>query len=415
MVILRDYQERISEEAAVLLRLKRIAYLSMECRTGKTITALVAAHKYGCSRVLFLTKKKAIQSVMADYEALRSSNAVSFDLDVFNYESAHKAKEGRYDLCILDEAHSLGAYPKPSNKTKLTKQLCKGKPIIFCSGTPTPESYSQLFHQMWVSDFSPWKQYSSFYKWAKVYVMVKQKMIGGTMHNDYSSARKQLIDETTAFLFRSYSQIDAGFSTNIVERTLKVRMSDVTFEYIKTMHKDRVIQVGGHDVLGDTPAKLMSKLHQLSSGTIIAEDGEHLTIDTSKADYIRREFAGQKIAVFYVYQSEADLLHAAFPNWTDDPEKFQTSTDLVFVCQVRRAREGVRLDSADALIFFNLEYSYLSYEQGRNRLVSKEREAPANVYFLVSDCGIEGHIMKAVHSKQDFTLSYYAKNKKYAP
>ena len=152
----------------------------------------------------------------------------------------------------------------------------------------------------------------------------------------------------------------------------------------------------------------MSKLHQLSSGSVIGEDGEHITIDFSKAQYIRSYFAGQKIAIFYVYQSEADLLHEVFPDWTDSPEEFQRSgISKVFICQVRRAREGVRLDTADALIFYNLEYSFLSYEQGRNRLVSKERVAPANVYFVVSDCGIESEILEAVHNKEDYTYQYY--------
>ena len=110
-----------------------------------------------------------------------------------------------------------------------------------------------------------------------------------------------------------------------------------------------------------------------------------------------------------MYQSEAELLQSVFPNWTDNPEEFQVSSNKVFISQVRRAREGVRLDTADALIFFNLEFSYLSYEQGRNRLVSKERTIPADVYFLCSDCGIESKILDAVHGKQDFTLSYYGR------
>lgn len=170
-----------------------------------------------------------------------------------------------------------------------------------------------------------------------------------------------------------------------------------------------MVEIDGNAILGDTPAKLLTKLHQLSSGTVIAENGLHLTFDKSKAEFVCKQFAGKKVALFYVYQSEAELLQSVFQNWTDSPEVFQLSTDKVFISQVRRAREGVRLDTADALIFFNLEFSFLSYEQGRNRLVSKERTAPAEVYFLCSDCGIESKILDAVHGKQDFTLSWFNK------
>ncbi|MEG1865790.1 MAG: hypothetical protein RR331_02810, partial [Bacteroides sp.] len=276
-------------------------------------------------------------------------------------------------------------------------------------GTPSPESYSQLYHQFWVCSSSPWKDYKTFYKWAKAYVNVRQKKVNGYFINDYSHANKAKIDHDTKELFISYSQEQAGFDVKINEYVLSVPMKAQTARFINSMRNNLMVEIDGNAILGDSPAKLLTKLHQLSSGTIIAENGLHLTFDKSKAEFVRKQFDGKKVALFYVYQSEAELLQSVFPNWTDSPEEFQTSTDRVFISQVRRAREGVRLDTADALIFFNLEFSYLSYEQGRNRLVSKERTDPADVYFLCSDCGIESKILEAVHGKQDFTLSYYGR------
>lgn len=401
---LRDYQTNIATQAAYKLLAFSTCYLSMECRTGKTITALSAADIADMQRVLFITKLKAMPSIKADYDALKPC----FQLDVINYESAHKAK-GSYDLIIIDEAHSLGAYPKPSKRTQEIKKLCEGLPVLFLSGTPSPESYSQLYHQFWVCSSSPWKEYKTFYKWAKAYINVKQKKINGYLINDYSHADKAKIDQDTKELFISYSQEEAGFDVKINEHVLIVPMKEQTGRLINSMRNNLMVEIGGNTILGDSPAKLLTKLHQLSSGTVIAENGFHLTFDKSKAEFVRKQFDGKKVALFYVYQSEAELLQSVFPNWTDSPEEFQASSDKVFISQVRRAREGVRLDTADALIFFNMEFSYLSYEQGRNRLVSKERTDPAEVYFLCSDCGIESKILEAVHGKESFTLSYYGR------
>lgn len=138
MIQLRDYQTNIAIQTAYKLAAFGCCYLSMECRTGKTITALSAADNFDAQRVLFITKLKAIPSIKADYEALKP---VSFQLNVINYESAHKAK-GDYDLVIIDEAHSLGAYPKPSKRTQQMKSICEGLPVLYLSGTPSPESYS---------------------------------------------------------------------------------------------------------------------------------------------------------------------------------------------------------------------------------------------------------------------------------
>lgn len=406
MIKLRDYQERIATEAASKLQEHGCCYLSMECRTGKTITALSAADRFGAESVLLVTKLKAIPSIRADYESLHPAYA----LDIVNYESVHKVTGG-YDLVILDEAHSLGAYPKPSKRTVSLKEKCKGLPVLYLSGTPSPESYSQLYHQFWVCAFSPWKKHKTFYNWARAgYVRLHQRKLNGYIVNDYSEANKRMIDADILHLFISYSQEQAGFNTDIIEHVVTVPMNPQTGMLIETLQRDRVASVSGETILGASPATLLTKLHQLSSGTIICENGAAFALDESKAKYIKDHFKG-KIAVFYVYQQEFELLKQTFPNWTDSPEEFQAASGKVFISQVRRAREGVRLDSADALIFFNLEYSYLSYEQGRNRLVCKERTTPADVYFLVSDCGIERSILEAVHGKRDFTLSYYLKSK----
>lgn len=402
---LRDYQVDIAHKATALLWNYKLAYLAMECRTGKTLTALETARLYGAKSVLFLTKKKAIPSVESDYKALQMLQPL-YNIDIINYESAHKAV-GNYDLVIADEAHCLSKYPLPSKRAQTVKALCKGKPVIFLSGTPSPESFSQLYHQFWVSDYSPFAKWKTFYKWAHEFVDIRQRKINGYITNDYSRADKDKVDEYTQKLILTYTQAEAGYSTNIREHDCYVEINDKARRAIDDILKDGVHYVNDGDaILGDTPAKKLTKLHQLSSGTTITEKGVKLAVDPSKALYIRDHFHG-KIAIFYVYDAEFTLLKDYFPNWTDSPEEFQASTDKTFICQVRRAREGVRLDSADALIFYNFEYSYLSYEQGKNRIVSKERTTPADVYFLVSDYGIEQDILKAVRSKKDFTLHYY--------
>jgi len=90
----------------------------MEVRTGKTLTALGVADRLGIKNLLFVTKKIAIGSIEADYKKLKPN----YDLVVINYESLHKV-EGKFDFVVLDEAHTLGAYPKPSNRAKLVRDI----------------------------------------------------------------------------------------------------------------------------------------------------------------------------------------------------------------------------------------------------------------------------------------------------
>ena len=135
MLTLRDYQIDISNHGAAIVRDHGILYLSMEVRTGKTLTAMAVAQTYGAAHVLFCTKKKAVSSIIADYEAM----AFGFELEVVNYESIHKVTTwGKIDFFICDEAHCLGAFPKPSVRTQELKKYVRDKPVVFMSGTPTP-------------------------------------------------------------------------------------------------------------------------------------------------------------------------------------------------------------------------------------------------------------------------------------
>jgi hypothetical protein len=61
------------------------------------------------------------------------------------------------------------------------------------SGTPSPETYSQLYHQFWAVKKGPWLEYANFYKWAgnekkPNYVKVKQKLINGYPIAQYDKA-----------------------------------------------------------------------------------------------------------------------------------------------------------------------------------------------------------------------------------
>ena len=80
---LRDYQRDIAQRAADKLQQLRIVYISAEVRTGKTLMALETAKLIGAKNVLFLTKKKAISSIQADYKAA----GYEFNLTVTNNES----------------------------------------------------------------------------------------------------------------------------------------------------------------------------------------------------------------------------------------------------------------------------------------------------------------------------------------
>jgi hypothetical protein len=409
---LRPYQYEISNKAVELLKEFGIAYLSMQVRTGKTITALNTAKLFGAKYVLFVTKKKAIPSIDADYQHF----AEHFAISVINYEQLHNYT-GRPDLVIIDEAHSLGQYPLPSERTKALKELCKGLPIIYLSGTPSPESYSQLYHEFWVSSFTPFKE-PTFYQWAKRYVTLKQRFVYNRMINDYSQALHDEVNEVCNHLFIPYTQEQAGFTQAVIETVHEVDISDKTKQIIERLRRDRVVNGSdGKTILADTEVKLMQKIHQLSSGTCLLDDvadGQTAGIifDDTKARYIFDTFKGKRIALFYKFRQErlAIMVEAQRRGLklTESPEEFQNSEQYtVFISQFQSGREGINLSTADCLVCYNIDFSAITYWQMRARIQSKDRTAEAHLHWIFSRGGIEHKILNVVSAKKDFTLSYF--------
>jgi len=382
----------------------------MQPRTGKTLTALSAADKYGAKWVLFLTKKKAISSVKSDYDNLNPT----FKLICTNYEQIYNlSPDYLFDLVILDEAHGLGQFPTAAERTKELRKLCMDKPIIYLSGTPSPEGYSQLFHQFYISSFSPFKEYSNFYKWAKDYVTVKKKYFYNREINDYSHADKDKIESMTKHLFISYTQEEAGFNQVIEEKVLKVQMQRGTYWLTEYLRKHRVyVGKDGQEILADTEVKLMNKMHQMYSGTVLTENKSAIVFDNSKAKFIKEHFVGKKIGVFYKFQAERIMLISVFgaDRLTEDPDEFNQYSDKTFYSQIQSGREGVNLATADCLVFLNIDYAAVSYWQARERLQDKNRSKEAVIYWIFSEGGIEEKIYNTVLNKKDYTLTHFKKD-----
>ena len=400
---LRDYQIEISNKAAEILTNNYLVYLSMEVRTGKTVTSLETAKLYGAKNVLFLTKKKAIKSIKKDYELF----GYTFGLTVINNESLHLTT-GNFDLIISDEHHRCGTYPKPNKVTKLIKQRYSNLSMIFLSGTPHPESYSQIYHQFWISNYSPFKAWTNFYKFAQVFVNIVQKNFGYAKVNDYSNCNYDKIKPIMDSYFITYTQKEAGFTSEVKENILRVKMKPYTYDLINRLKKDKLVQGNNELILADTAVKLMSKVHQLYSGTVKFESGKTMTIDNSKAIYIKDKFK-DKIAIFYKFKEEFETLKDVYKEeLTDNLEEFN-ATNKSIALQIVSGREGISLSNAKYLVYYNIDFSALSYWQSRDRLTTMDR-LTNDIYCIFAENGIEDKIYKSVANKKNYTLKVFEKN-----
>jgi hypothetical protein len=408
---LRDYQIRIANDGAEMLQRKKIVCLFMEVRTGKSLTALEICKLSKANRVIFITKIKAFSSIQNDYNQF----GYKFDLTIINRESLHKVETNDFDVIIIDEVHGYTSYPKPSKYAKDIKQRFGNIPMIMLSGTPTPESYSQYYHLFWLSNHSPFKEFTNFYKWANQYVNIKLRYLGYAQVKDYSDARKKDFWHLIRHHILTYTQKEAGFTTNVNEMVLECEMKPITYKIIEKLHKDLVVTSSdGKLILGDTGTKLQSKHLQLASGTVKFECGKSRIIDTSKAEFIKEKFKDYKIGIFYKYKEEFQMLKSVLGNKiTTDLEDFNSS-DKWIALQFLQGREGLSLSKADYLVALNIDFSATTYFQFRDRLTTKDRKENSLFWIFSKDKGniksIERMVYKSLMNKKDYTLSCFRKD-----
>ena len=406
MITFRDYQKNIISDGVGIIKKNRFLYLAMEVRTGKTLTSLGICNEIGVKKVLFITKKKAISSIQNDYNLLLPK----FKIEVINYESLHKVRQTGWDVVICDEAHGMGAFPKPSGRSKKVKNIIfRSDPyVILLSGTPTPEAYSQMYHQVYFIPNNPFAHYKNFYQFANDYVGVVKKKIGGMYINDYSKGSKKIIEAMSPYTI-NFSQKDAGFVVETTEHVLEVDIKPETIKLINKLKRDLVVEGESEVILADTSVKLMTKVHQMCSGTIKFESGNSMILDLSKAEFIKKKFRGFKIGIFYKFKEELNAIKEVFgDDICTDLDCFNT-TDKNIALQIVSGREGISLRKANALVYYNIDFSATSYWQSRDRMTTKDR-LKNDVYWIFSKGGIEKDIYKAVVKKKDYTLTHFKRD-----
>lgn len=398
MIKLRDYQERLSSEASVILEKYWIVLLSAEVRTGKTFMALATIKKSWYKNALFLTKKKAISSIEDDYQHYKND----FNLTITNYENIHNI-EWTFDIVVCDEVHWKTAwFPKPNKAYKAIKKDYHKIPKILLSWTPLIESASKAYPIFSLYKDWPWKEYANFYKWFKIYWIPKKIYTAYWETADYKTVKYDDVIDKLKHLILTFTQKEAWFDTEITEHILEVDMKPETYAMADRIVRDKVIEWKNDVLIADTWAKLQSVLCQLYSGTIKLDSWNAIIIDDTKAKFVKNYFKGKKIAIMYNFIKEKELLMNVF--WdtiTDDLEEFKT-TNKSFLWQIVSTREWVSLREADALIFYNMPFSWTSFVQWRDRLSHMER-LENNVYIICAKWWIEKKIYDVVRKKQTFS------------
>lgn len=401
MIKLYKHQEEMILKAKPILDEYNLVYIAAETRTGKSL-ATIYLLKDDYEKILVLTKKKAISSWEND---LNLSNAKNFT--VTNYEAIHKLVDDDYDVIVLDEAHSIGSYPKPSKRAEQIKAIAADRKIVYLSATPSAETYSQLFHQFWISSYPPFEE-KNFYKWFKEYGIPESFYINGMKINSYKKTEEELIQKEIKHLFVVMTKKKANFKILVEEKIHEVEINQGYTNALNSFYNHRVLKIGDYDVVAESAVSTLGKLHQLTGGTIKIDDDVSLITSTHKVNYIKENLSqDEKIVILCNYVEERNLLLKELGSSTDEVQEFKNKDYKYFIGHIKTFSEGVDFSYADSMIIYSLNFSATTYLQSKERLANKKRTKPILVNYLFTKNSIDEKIYEAVKNKMNFTNSYY--------
>ena len=393
-MIPRPHQTTGSAWALDTIREYGLAYLIWKERTGKTLTALLTAEHSKAKSILVVTKKRAIPGWE---ETLKEWKHVK-QFRVINYESIHKLSPNAYDFIILDEAHhAISSVGRPSKTWKAVKLFTKGKPILYLSATPYAEHIGLIYHQLKLSDWTPLK-FINFYNFFRKYGVSHKTRTPYGLVETYTKYKTEEVLKKIEHLFNMKSRKDVGIEHEPTVKVVDVPLADKTKALMNKWREDKVIDLDGHTLLGDSDAKLRAVHYQLEGGTVKLDNGYIVLPNLDKIQYIKDNYNEKDIAIMAHFIAEREVLSAHFP---DTP-----------IYSSDGHAEGVDLSHIGKLIIYSMSFKTSKHTQRVARQANHNRTTPIEVDILVcSKPAIGSDIYKTVAIKEtNFVKSSYERS-----
>ena len=406
MITPYPHQIEFAEKCWNILKEKGYVYLAGKPRSGKTYTAILVAEKSTkIKSVLVLTKKNAISGW---HKFIDGNKALNHKYYVTNYEQAKKLNSKNYDLVIVDESHNLGTLGKPSKRIMEIRKLCRDMPHIHLSGTAIVESPNSIFHQMYISKYTPFK-FKNFYDYFRFYGKPYYIRVGGRDIQQYDKADiDKLMSDINAFTVYM-TQEDAGISADLqaVDKLHYVELDDKTKALYNELTKHQIAKVDtgclhkdidyknlSYHLVCDSTMKLRTTLHMIESGVCKIDDKYIELGNTEKIDYIKKTFGDTKdVGVMCHFIGERMLLAKHFKN--------------IQVYSSNAHAEGVDLSHLKHFVILSGDYSGSKFIQRRDRIVNTEGSNTLIVNHILVKGAISEQVYKRVSKKEDFNNSTY--------
>lgn len=351
----------------------------------------------------------------SNYAIFDLSNKTEFDhfknygstypkyVGVINYDLIFRRPELlkiRFDTVLLDESSMI-----KNDSAKRTKTILKLQTdnVVLLSGTPTGGKYEELYSQL---KLLGWKISKTQY-WTE-FIKTRTINAGGfkipivTGYKNVGRLKRKMREYGCNFL-----KTDEVF--DLPEQTFTDVKVSAAKEY-KQFCKDKIIQINGRELIGDTTLTQMLYCRQLC-GAYAAEKIKAL------GDLI--ESTNDRLIIFYNFNNELEAIKDICKQFkrpfsqvngnTKDLGAYDKHADSVTAIQYQAGAMGLNLQKANKIIYFAPPLSSELYEQSKKRIHRIGQERPCFYYRLICKNSIEVKIYEVLEQRKDYTEKLFLK------
>ena len=352
---------------------------------------------YNYNLIYDLTDKNGLEAFLHVISDLGYTQRI---FGVINYELAWRRKQllQLHDFTLMLDESSL----IQNTKAKQTKFVLKLKPdhVILLSGTPVGGKYENLWSQCHLLG---WKITEALY--SRQYVNWKKIEAGGMIHkvvdmdDPYKNTDrlKSKMREHGAVFLKTEEVIDLP---DQVFTKVKV---DSTKEYWE-FWKDKIIEVEGSELVGDTSLTKLLYLRQLCSQYNPNKFSALQDLIQSTQD---------RLIIFYNFNDELWKLKkmcqelgrptSEINGHTKDLTAYEQESNSITLCQYQSASKGLNLQKCNRIIYFSLPLSSEDFEQSKKRIHRIGQDHTCFYYILICRGTVEERILKTLEERKDYT------------
>ncbi len=323
---------------------------------------------------------------------------------IINYDLVWRRKEllKLQDFTLLLDESSL----IQNEAAKRSKFILKMKPknVILLSGTPTGGKYEKLWSQLHLLGWPISKQMY----WNQFVNVEYLDTVGRSIPIVTGYKNVQRLKRKMNMYGCQFLKTDDVF--DLPSQNFQKIKVDSSKEY-RQFKKDRVVEIGETELVGDTTLTKMLYERQLCGIYSEAKMKAFTDLLDSTED---------RLIVFYNFTAELDALkgicdrierpYSVVNGKVKDLSAYDQKSDSVTFLQYQAGAMGLNLQKACRMVFFTLPLSSELYEQAKKRIHRIGQEKPCFYYQLICKGSIEEKILATLEMRKDYTEKLFEKD-----